>query len=199
MNKKIWALILAVMLLMLAVAPAAMANQIGNKYVKTSSGSNVRMRQGPGTEYDVIDRVPYGAVVETYSETKNPSGESWTEVGYHGNTGWIMTRYLSNTKPTSSSGSSSGSSSSGSSSSDEGMTANIFNNFKDVNVMADIKPSTTGNFVNMRWAPSLSAPVQARYYEGQEVYVLKANKTWCQVYDEENNRVGFIQRTLLDY
>ena len=191
MSKKIWALLLAVILLMLAVAPAAMANQIGNKYVKTSSGSNVRMRQGPGTEYDIIDRVPYGAVVETYSEMKNPSGESWTEVGYHGNIGWIMTRYLSNTKPTSSSG--------GSGSSDEGMTANIFNNFKDVNVMADIKPSTTGNFVNMRWAPSLSAPVQARYYEGQEVYVLKANKTWCQVYDEANNRVGFILRTLLDY
>lgn len=193
MNKKIWALLLAVMLLLLAVAPAAMANQIGNMYVKTSSGNNVRMRNGPGTEYDIIDRVPYGAVVETYSQMENPAGESWTEVGYHGATGWIMSRYLTSRKPTSNSDSSS------SGSGDEGMTSNIFNNFKDVNVTADIKPSTNGNFVNMRWAPSKSSPVQARYYEGQQVYVMKANKSWCQVYDEANNRCGFILRSLLDF
>ena len=195
MSKKIWALVLAVVMVSLMAMPmVASANVIGNKYVKTSSGSNVRMRQGPGTEYDVIDRVPYGAIVETYSEMVNMAGESWTEVGYHGATGWIMSRYLSNTKPTSNSGSSS----SGSSSSEE-MTSSIFNNFKDVNVMADIQPSTTGNFVNMRWAPSKSAPVQARYYAGQQVYVMKANKNWCQVYDEANNRCGYILRSLLSY
>lgn len=194
MNKKIWALLLAVMMLLLAAAPAAMANQIGNMYVKTSSGNNVRMRSGPGTEYDIIDRVPYGAVVETYSQMENPAGESWTEVGYHGATGWIMSRYLTSRKPTSNTGSTSGSSSGS-----DDMTANIFNNFQDVNVMADIKPSTTGNFVNMRWAPSKSAPVQARYYEGQQVYVLRANRSWCQVYDEANNRCGFIMRSLLDF
>ena len=195
MKSKIWALVLAVLMVSLMAMPmAASANVIGNKYVKTSSGSNVRMRQGPGTEYDVIDRVPYGAIVETYSEMVNVAGESWTEVGYHGATGWIMSRYLSNTKPTNNSGSSS----SGSSSSEE-MTSSIFNNFKDVNVMADIQPSTTGNFVNMRWAPSKSAPVQARYYAGQQVYVMKANKNWCQVYDEANNRCGYILRSLLSY
>ena len=195
MSKKIWALLLAVMLLLLAVAPAAMANQIGNKYVKTSSGNNVRMRSGPGTEYDIIDRVPYGAMVETYSQMENPAGESWTEVGYHGATGWIMSRYLSSKKPTSNSGSSD----SGNSGSGENMASSIFNNFKDVCTTADILPSTNGNFVNMRWAPSKSAPVIARYYEGQQVYVLKANKSWCQVYDEANNRCGFILRSLLDF
>ena len=198
MKSKIWALVLAVLMVSLMAMPmAASANVIGNKYVKTSSGNSVRMRQGPGTEYDVIDRVPYGAIVETYSQMNNEAGESWTEVGYHGSIGWIMSRYLSSKKPTGGSGSS-GSSSSGSSS-DKGMNSNIFNNFKDVNVMAGIQPSTTGNFVNMRWAPSKSAPVQARYYAGQEVYVMKANKSWCQVYDVENNRSGFILRSLLSY
>ena len=79
------------------------------------------------------------------------------------------------------------------------MTATIFNNFHDVALTAGIKPSTPGNFVNLRWAPSKKAPVQARYYEGQQVYVLKANNSWCQVYDEANNRCGFILRSLLDY
>ena len=194
MSKKVWAVFLAVMLLMLAAAPAALANPIGNKYVKTSSGKSVRMRGGPGTEYDVIDRVPNGASVETYSQMQNPAGERWTEIGYHGATGWIMSRYLSGKKP--------GSQSGGSSSKDSGsgtMTATIFTNFHDVALTADIKPSTPGNFVNLRWAPSKSAPVQARYYEGQQVYVLKANNSWCQVYDEANNRCGFILRSLLDY
>ena len=95
MSKKAGAVFLAVMLLMLAAAPAALANPIGNKYVKTSSGKSVRMRGGPGTEYDVIDRVPNGASVETYSQMQNPAGERWTEIGYHGATGWIMSRYLS--------------------------------------------------------------------------------------------------------
>ena len=152
------------------------------------------MRSGPGTEYDVIARVPNGASVETYSQMENTAGERWTEIGYQGTTGWMMTRYLSSTKPTSNSGGSNGKGSGG-----DAMTASIFNNFKDVNVTANIKPSTTGNFVNMRWAPSKSAPVQARYYEGQQVYVLKANKSWCQVYDQANNRCGFILRILLDY
>ncbi len=195
MSKKIWALLLTVMLLMLAMVPAAMANPVSNKYVKAPSGDSVRMRSGPGTEYDVIDRVPCGSSVEVYSSMENPAGESWTEIGYHGSTGWMMSRYLSNKKPTSNSGSSSKSSSS----STGDMSASIFNNFSDVNATANILPSTPGNFVNMRWAPSKSAPVEARYYEGQQVYVLKANKTWCQVYDEANNRCGFIMRILLDY
>lgn len=194
MSKKVWAVFLAVMLLMLAAAPAALANPIGNKYVKTSSGKSVRMRGGPGTEYDVIDRVPNGTSVEIYSQMQNPAGEGWTEIGYHGATGWIMSRYLSSQKP--------GSQSGGSSSKDSGsdtMTATIFNNFHDVALTAYIKPSTPGNFVNLRWAPSKKVPVQARYYEGQQIYVLKANNSWCQVYDEANNRCGFILRSLLDY
>ena len=192
MSKKIWALLAAMMLLMLAVVPAAMANTITTKYVKAPSGNSVHMRSGPGTSYDILLDVPCGNIVEIYSEMKNPSNESWSEIGYNGTTGWMMTRYLSTSKPTSNSGSSS--SSTGSSD----MNA-MFKNFKDVGVTADILPSTPGNFVNMRWAPSKSAPVQARYYEGQQVYVLKANKSWCQVYDAENNRSGFIMRSLLNY
>lgn len=190
MNKKIWALLLAMMLAMLAVVPAAMANTISSRYVKAPSGNSVHMRSGPATSYDILLDVPCGDVVETYSEMKNPAGESWTEIGYNGTTGWMMTRYLSKTKQSSSSGSSTSTSSD--------MSA-IFKNFQDVGVTADILPSTPGNFVNMRWAPSKSAPVQARYYEGQQVYVLKANRSWCQVYDAENNRCGFIMRSLLNY
>ena len=190
MSKKIWSLLLAVML-MLAIVPAAMANPIGTRYVKAPSGSSVHMRSGPGTSYDILLDVPCGNTVETYSEMQNPNGESWTEIGYNGTTGWMMTRYLTKTKP--------GSSSGGSGSTASGDLSAIFKNFQDVGVTADILPSTPGNFVNMRWAPTQSSPVQARYYEGQQVYVLKANRSWCQVYDAENNRCGFIMRSLLNY
>lgn len=202
MKKKLGALILAVLMLTMAILPmTASANVIGTKYVKTSSGSSVRMRRGPSADYDAIARVPHGTKVETYSSMENEYGEKWTEIGYNGSIGWINSRYLSSKKPTSSSSSSSSSSSgsSGSSGSSTALNASIFNGFTQVGAYADIRPSTPGNFVNLRWAPSKTAPVVSRYYEGQQVYVLKANKNWCQVYDPDKCAGGFILRSLLDY
>ena len=196
MKKKLWALLLAVLMLTMAILPmTASANVIGTKYVKTSSGSSVRMRRGPTADYDAIASVPHGAKVETYSSMTNEYGEKWTEIGYKGSIGWINSRYLSSKKPTSSSSSSS-SSSSGSGTT---LNASIFNGFTQVGAYADIRPSTPGNFVNLRWAPSKTAPVISRYYEGQQVYVLKANKNWCQVYDPDKSASGFILRSLLSY
>ena len=59
-----------------------------------------------------------------------------------------------------------------------------------------VKPSKSGSYVNMRWAPSMSMPVITRYYDGAELYVLAENRTWCQVYDEETGVCGFMYKSL---
>ena len=193
--KRFLALLLAAVLLL--AVPAAVCADGETMYIKTSSGESVRMRCSPGAGYETVTKVPYGAAVTAYERVENGAGEMWVHVQYWANNqkydGYICLRYLSYSKP--------GSSQSGGSSSSDGdsISGNVFNGFNDVGETCSVIPSTPGNFVNMRWAPSKSAPVMARYYEGQQLYILKANKSWCQVYDEENNRCGFILRSLVDY
>ncbi len=183
---RIMALVLAAVLLLAAVPMAALADTPTIKYVKTGTGGSVNMRYGAGTNYAIITTVPYGTGVTVYSTVNG-----WSQVGYSGysGTGWIMSRYLVSSKP--SKGTTKGSTA-------DTLTSSIFNNFKEVNAYTTVKPSTPGNFVNMRWAPSKASPVQAKYYEGKQLLVLKENKSWCQVYDAENNRCGFIMKKLLD-
>ena len=178
MKKKAFLIALAVLLVVL---PAAVLAQ--TMYVNTPSGGNVNMRSGPGTDYDVVHHVPNGAKVTLNTFVGN---DNWRSVTYNGRDGFISARYLSSTKPSSGG--------SGDSGSDDG---NMFSGFKFANYYATVVPATPGSFVNMRWAPSQSMPVQAKYYADQVLYVLKQNKGWCQVYDTENNRIGFMVRSML--
>lgn len=186
MKKKLFLLLLAALLAVALPLTASAASS--TRYVKTSSGSNVRLRSGPGTDYQILDHVPYGAKVQVYS-----TFDGWCEVNYNGRDGFIASRLLSKTKP----GSSSSSGSSGTKTSSYNKTGTMYSGFSAAGYYATVTPSTPGNFVNMRWAPSQSMPVLAKYYADQSLYVLKQNSGWCQVYDQENNRIGFMQKSFL--
>ena len=56
--------------------------------VKTS-GSNLRMRSGPSTDYDVVESLPNGASVTILDQK-----DSWSMVDYNGTVGWCFTEYL---------------------------------------------------------------------------------------------------------
>ena len=181
--------ILALMLVAILVLTVPMASLAASQvmYVKTGTGGSLNMRASGSASAPILTTIPYSTGVIVY-QTVN----GWSQISYSGyteGTGWVMSRYLSSTKP--SNGKTSGNSA-------DTLTSSIFSNFKDVNAYTTVKPSTPGNFVNMRWAPSKASPVQAKYYEGKQLLVLKENKTWCQVYDAENNRCGFIMKKLLN-
>ena len=74
--------------------------------------------------------------------------------------------------------------------------SSMFKGFNKVGETFTVKPSKSGSYVNMRWAPSMSMPVITRYYDGAELYVLAENRTWCQVYDEETGVCGFMYKSL---
>lgn len=179
--------VLILLLLLVLVPSVVMAS--GTRYVKTSSGGNVRVRSGPGTDYDIIAHVNHGQKVETYEQVG-----SWTHVSASGHDGWMASRYLSTTKPKAVSGSTS-SGSTGTNAAD----GTMFKNFQPANYYVKVVPATSGSFVNLRWAPSKAMPVQAKYYGEQVLYVLKQNSSWCQVYDQENRRIGFMVRSMLTY
>ena len=71
------------------------AEQAGSNimYVKTDTGNRLNLRDGPGTEYDVIGSYRQGTAVTVLKR-----GKYWTRVSVGGKTGYMGSQYLSSTK-----------------------------------------------------------------------------------------------------
>lgn len=76
-----------------SISAVAMAETV--KYVNVTP--NVNFRETPGGA--LICRILYGEPVTVLSTTTS-GGESWSKCTYDGDTGYIMSKYLSTTKPT---------------------------------------------------------------------------------------------------
>lgn len=75
-----------------SISAVAMAETV--KYVNVTP--NLNFRETPGG--DLIDRIPYGAAVTEHS-TSYHNGTQWSYITYNGDTGYVMTKYLSVTDP----------------------------------------------------------------------------------------------------
>ena len=187
MTKRILSMLCAALLLALAVIPAA-AMADSTAYVKTQSGCALRIRSSATTDADnVIGKIPYGTKVTV----KEKRGE-WSRivVRLHGNTvtGYVFNRYLSSKKPATSSTNESTNTSSTS-----------YSGFQQVsNYSVVVRPSTAGGFVNLRWAPSKTAPVMDKLHDGDKLTVISQNGTWAQVMNVSNGEVGYIMRRFLE-
>ncbi|TKC16188.1 SH3 domain-containing protein [Robertmurraya kyonggiensis] len=73
------------------VAPVTKAIEPVTKYVNISS---LNMRSGPGTNHAVIQSVTEGQAV-----TITELSDSWSKASVNGKTGWLSSKYLSDTKP----------------------------------------------------------------------------------------------------
>lgn len=63
-------------------------------YVSSQNGKAVRIRKGPGTGYTVIGSADVGTVVQVLKRENR-----WSQIQYGNVNGYIMTQYLSATKP----------------------------------------------------------------------------------------------------
>ena len=63
------------------------------RYVKSSNGGSVNLRQRASTKARLMDRMSVGSKV-----TVLYSGSVWTRVLYKGKDGWVMTKFLSKTR-----------------------------------------------------------------------------------------------------
>ncbi len=57
-------------------------------YVNTG-GSVLNLRSGPGTTYEILDKVPGGSIL-----TVTNAGEEWHEVSYNGNTAYVSSEHV---------------------------------------------------------------------------------------------------------
>lgn len=190
MTKRILSMLCAALLLALAVIPAA-AMADSTAYVKTQSGCALRIRSSATTDADnVVGKIAYGTKVTV----KSKKGD-WSHISVKLNgktvTGYVYSRYLSSKKPTAVSSTSTNESTSTASTS--------YSGFKQVaSYSVVVRPATAGGFVNLRWAPSKTAPVMDRLHDGDKLTVIAQNSTWAQVMNVSNGEVGYIMRRFLE-
>ena len=178
MSKKFGAMILTA-ILMISLCAAASASLY---YV---TGNNVRVRSGPGTDYDIVSHLSMGAKIDVLS-----TSHGWARMTLWSGSdeAYISTKFISRTKPTSDRKPYTPASTTTSPAVD-------YKSFQTANYYVIVNP--TNNYVNMRWEASKSSPVKKVYYYGAQLRVLAENAYWCQVMDETTNDVGFILKSLL--
>ncbi len=76
-----------------AMSSVALA-EYNTMYINCPVGETVRLREGPGTSYDVVIKIPYGTAVQ--AEYYN---SSWYKVKYNNYSGYMMAEFLSSTRP----------------------------------------------------------------------------------------------------
>ncbi len=182
--KKRWVLLLALVLALGCVLPLqSAAAVIGPQYVNTSNGKGVNLRTGPSKDCDILTSIPYGAMVDSYEYYDGV----WAQISYRGFYGFAMTRYFSSEQP----------SPSPSPTSKPSGDTGLYKNFTQVDYYANVNPPTPSGYVNLRWAPSKSAPIHGNYYAGASLHVISTNGAWSQVYDESTQTCGFMMSTFL--
>lgn len=120
--------------------------------VTSTNGYGVRMREGPGTSYNVITKYPVNTTVTVLQK-----GSSWSQITVGGLTGWMMNQYLIFGATGSSSGSSSGTAS--------GVTATV----------------TSGNGLRVWLRATAGGKRLALYKPGTQVTVLEKGSKWCRI------------------
>ena len=204
MSKRIISLILVAMMSLMLLIPAVTAEDqaldltAGYYYVYTENGKSLNVRFTPGGEK--IGSLKYGARVHCYYFDV---GSGWALIDYtfnHPTYGYgtyacyVSNRYLQKSKPAAKPDSSSSSSST--STADTLADVNKeFKTAKDVEPFyVTVRPSRASGWVNLRWAPSLSAEIMATYKQNDKLLVIKELKNWYQVEDQSTGNVGFISK-----
>ena len=204
MSKRIISLILVAMMSLMLLIPAVTAEDqaldltAGYYYVYTENGKSLNVRFTPGGEK--IGSLKYGARVHCYYFDV---GSGWALIDYtfnHPTYGYgtyacyVSNRYLQKSKPAAKPDSSSSSSST--STADTLADVNKeFKTAKDVEPFyVSVRPSRASGWVNLRWAPSLSAEIMATYKQNDKLLVIKELKNWYQVEDQSTGNVGFISK-----
>lgn len=189
MKKLITALL--VFTLILSVGATALATTY---YIKTQSGNYVYVRSGRGTDYEKIGKLEYGDHIDVVNIKNGWAKFNYGSKGY----GYVSANFLSKNKPAaitkSSDTKAAGSSSSSTSNYD---MVKSYDKFVNVSYKAVVQPSTSSNNINLRWGPSMGAPIMGLRRAGCELRVIAENATWCQVVDDATGECGFMMKKFL--
>ena len=193
MTKRILSLIAAVILLaaMLAAATVASAEGYYPVYSHCSNGKPLNVREGPGKEYAVKEKIPYGQVIYVFGETY----PGWLQLN---DGGFVQAALTSRTYPGPYVPPDPGKEPAKKESKDS-LDA-IYSSAKFVApYMVTLKATSNSKGVaNVRWAPSKAATLQKAYLPGTQVKVLAELNKWYQVMDPMTEMVGFVNSAYVE-
>jgi len=191
MLKRISSLILAVILALTAFASFACAENAEEEttyYVYTENGRDLNVRDEPNGE--IIGMLPYGEAVQIISLVN----ENWAIISFRDGSGYVNRRFLIPIQP------------------DDLTKAMLeeldgytgdpladidieFANATDVeDYKISVRPARVTSVVNMRWIPSETGRIIARYRATETLIVQKELKHYLQVQDPDTGDVGYIHK-----
>ena len=197
MNKRILSIILAAVLLFAAFGTAACAEEENGNvyYVYTDNGKPLNVRNAPNG--DIVGSLPGGSKVEVMSF----NSDNWAMITFHyDNSGsgmgdwpaYVNRRYLIKVEPEVLTKAIESEESTGD------PMADIYNEFAHaVSVepyKITVRPARVTGWVSMRWIPSETGAVIARYKATEELLVLKELEDYLQVQDPDTGDVGYIHK-----
>ena len=188
MKKLITALL--VFTLILAVSATALATTY---YIKTQSGSYVHVRAGRGTDYEKIGKLKYGDHIDVVNIKNGWAKFNFGSYGY----GYVSANFLTKHKPEAINNNNNKTSGNTSSSSGSFDLVKSYDKFVNVSYRAVVQPSTSSNNINLRWGPSMGAPIMGVRRAGCELHVIAENGSWCQVVDDVTGECGFMMKQFL--
>ena len=197
--KKIFSLMLAIMLLVLLVPASISESQGTDMYVCTKNGKPLNVRSSMSTEDDsnIIGSLKYGTKVITYGHQNG-----WAMIDYGNTTGYIMYRFLVKEKPapyTSSASTAPAQKNTSFSTKDASTVAQLNTLIASAEFVTPytvtVRPARASGWVYLRWFPSKSAETLASFPANYELTVIAELKDWYQVSDPESGKVGFVYKS----
>ena len=185
MNKRIISLLAIVVLLMATFAFTTAASADYVVFSHCGNGKALNVRQGPGKEYPVVDKIPYGNEIWVIGETS----PGWLQLNDYGYVQASLTCSYNpgpyvpptptptpdpNKKKTD--------------------IEKVYATAKSVEpYLVTLKATQKSKGVaNVRWAPSKTSKLLKAYPAGTQLRVIAELDKWYQVEDPLTNQVGFV-------
>ena len=191
MNKRIISLLAIVALLMATFAFTTAASADYVVYSHCGNGKPLNVRQGPGKEYPVVDRIAYGKEIWVIGETS----PGWLQLNDYG---YVQASLTSRTypgpyvppapKPTTAP------------SQKKSDLEKVYATARTVEpYLITLKATARSKGVaNVRWAPSKASKLLKAYPAGTQLRVIAELDKWFQVEDPMTNQVGFVNTAYVE-
>ena len=191
MSKRIISLMAVVVLLAAMFAFTTTASAYYCVYSHCPNGKPLNVREGPGKEYPVIGKVPYGDPIYIIGET-SPGWYQLNDMGY------VQASLTSNSYPGPYVPPAPTPTPDPNKSKDN--LDSIYASAKSVDpylVTLKATPKSKG-LANVRWAPTKTSKLLKAYPEGTQVRVIAELNKWYQVEDPLTGAVGFVNTAYVD-
>ena len=196
MKKRIVLFLMALVILMIALMPGAMANGV-KKYVYTRNGKPLNVRAWPDVNSALLGKINYGTQVTIEGYT---SDYTWANIVYNGQNAYVMTQYLIDSypgggvtpvtpvTPVNPSGGKNY----------QSIVTSMETEFSTYHVVSPYtvlaKPVRATGWVNLRYVPSTEFGHADNLYANTQLTVIAETRNWLQVRRNDTGVTGYVMR-----